>query len=116
MRRIINLPKRGIGQGTIDKRVVAANEQGKTLWEIMEKASSYVGGKGGTQVENFATLIKSFRLTNEKKDAYDTASQIAKTSGLLKELYEDKNTSLPEHEYSTSCGISSNHSGFSIQC
>ena len=90
MRRIINLPKRGIGPGTIDKMVVASNEKGKTLWEIMEKASSYVGGKGGTQVENFATLIKSFRLTNEKKDAYDTASQIAKTSGLLKELYEDK--------------------------
>lgn len=90
MRRIINLPKRGIGPGTIDKMVVASNENGKTLWEIMEKASSYVGGKGGLQVENFATLIKSFRLTNEKKDAYDTASQIAKTSGLLKELYEDK--------------------------
>lgn len=90
MRRIINLPKRGIGPGTIDKMVVAANEEGKTLWEIMEKASSYVGGKGGTQVENFVTLIKSFRLTNEKKDGYDTASQIAKTSGLLKELYEDK--------------------------
>lgn len=90
MRRIINLPKRGIGPGTIDKMVVAANDEGKTLWEIMEKATSYVGNRGGTQVENFVTLIKSFRLTNEKKDAYDTASQIAKTSGLLKELYEDK--------------------------
>jgi len=90
MRRIINLPKRGIGPGTIDKMVVAAQENQKSLWEIMEKASSYVGNRGGTQVENFATLIKSFRLTDEKKDAYDTASQIAKTSGLLKELYEDK--------------------------
>ncbi|WP_425391884.1 ATP-dependent helicase [Ekhidna sp.] len=90
MRRIINLPKRGIGPGTIDKMVVAANEEGKELWEIMEKATSYVGNRGGTQVENFVALIKSFRLTNEKKDAYDTASQIAKTSGLLKELYEDK--------------------------
>ncbi|GAB4246698.1 MAG: 3'-5' exonuclease [Ekhidna sp.] len=90
MRRIINLPKRGIGPGTIDKMVVAASEHGKSLWEIMEKATSHVGNRGGTQVENFATLIKSFRLTNEKKDAYDTASHIAKTSGLLKELYEDK--------------------------
>lgn len=90
MRRIINLPKRGIGPSTIDKMVVAANEESKTLWEIMEKASSYVGNRGGTQVENFATLIKSFRLTNDQKDAYETASQIAKTSGLLKELYEDK--------------------------
>jgi len=90
MRRIINLPKRGIGSGTIDKMVVASNEQNISLWEVMEKASTYVGNRGGTQVENFSTLIKSFRLTNEKKDAYDTASQIAKTSGLLKELYEDK--------------------------
>ncbi|MEP5613681.1 MAG: UvrD-helicase domain-containing protein [Cyclobacteriaceae bacterium] len=90
MRRIINLPKRGVGPGTISKMMVAAAENEKSLWEIMEKASSYVGNKGGTQVENFATLIKSFRLTSEKKDAYDTASQIAKTSGLLKELYEDK--------------------------
>ena len=90
MRRIINLPKRGIGSGTIDKMVVAAGEEGKSLWEIMEKATSHIGGKGGTQVESFVTLIKSFRLTNEKKEAYDTATQIAKTSGLLKELYEDK--------------------------
>ncbi|MEM0941550.1 MAG: UvrD-helicase domain-containing protein [Bacteroidota bacterium] len=90
MRRIINLPKRGIGPGTIDKMVVAAGEQKKSLWEIMEKASSYIGNRGGTQVENFSTLIKSFRLTNQKKNAYDTATHIAKTSGLLKELYEDK--------------------------
>ncbi|MDE0471505.1 MAG: UvrD-helicase domain-containing protein [Ekhidna sp.] len=90
MRRIINLPKRGIGPGTIDKMVVAANEDGKSLWEIMEKASSYVGNRSGIQVENFVTLIKSLRITDEKKEAYETASQIAKTSGLLKELYEDK--------------------------
>lgn len=90
MRRIINLPKRGIGPGTVEKLVVAAEEEQKPLWDIIAHGSSYVGGKGGTQVENFATLIKSFRLTSEKKDAYDTATQVAKTSGLLKELYEDK--------------------------
>ena len=90
MRRIINFPKRGIGPMTIDKMVVVASEEQKTLWEIMGTASSYIGNSRSTQVENFVTLIKSFRLTNEKKDAYDTASQIAKTSGLLKNLYEDK--------------------------
>lgn len=90
MRRIINLPKRGIGPGTIDKIMVAAAESHQPLEQVMSRATSFVGGKAGTQVENFATLIKSFRLTDEKKDAYETASQIAKTSGLLKELYEDK--------------------------
>lgn len=90
MRRIINLPKRGIGPGTIEKLVVSASEQNKPLWEIMENATRYIGGRGGNQVENFVTLIKSFRLTAEKKDAYDTAAQVAKSSGLLKELFEDK--------------------------
>nr|WP_258103982.1 3'-5' exonuclease [Marinoscillum sp. MHG1-6] len=90
MRRIINLPKRGIGPGTIEKLVVAANENNVPLSDILDRATSHVGGRGGTQVENFATLIKSFRLTNEKKDAYETAAHVAKTSGLMKELYEDK--------------------------
>lgn len=90
MRRIINLPKRGIGPGTVEKLVVASAENNKPLWEIMENATQYIGGRGGNQVEEFVTLIKSFRLTAEKKDAYDTAAQVAKNSGLLKELYEDK--------------------------
>lgn len=90
MRRCINLPKRGIGPGTIEKLVVASSEENKPLWEIMENATSYIGGRGGNQVEEFVTLIKSFRLTAEKKDAYDTAAHVAKNSGLLKELYEDK--------------------------
>ncbi|MFY0686955.1 MAG: UvrD-helicase domain-containing protein [Cyclobacteriaceae bacterium] len=90
MRRIINLPKRGIGPGTIEKLVVAATENNISIWDTIQQAKSYLGGRGATQVENFATLIKSFKLTMEKKDAYDAASLIAKNSGILKELYEDK--------------------------
>lgn len=90
MRRIINIPKRGIGPGTIEKMVLAAAEENKSLWEIMEKASNYVGGKGGVQVQEFVTLIKNFRLVAEKKDAFETAAIIAKNSGILKELHSDK--------------------------
>lgn len=90
MRRSINLPKRGIGPGTIEKLVVSSSEEQKPLWEIMENAHTYIGGRGSSQVEEYVTLIKSFRLTAEKKDAYDTAAQVAKNSGLLKELYADK--------------------------
>lgn len=90
MRRSINLPKRGIGPGTVEKLIVASAEQNKSLWEIMTQATKYVGGRGGNQVEEYVNLIKSFRLTSEKKDAYDTAALVAKNSGLLKELYADK--------------------------
>ncbi len=90
LRRIINLPKRGIGPGTVEKLVVAANDHDISLWEVLQKGKSFVGGRGGAQVEDFATLIRSFKLTVGKKDAYDAASIIAKNSGLLKDLYEDK--------------------------
>lgn len=90
MRRIINLPKRGIGPGTVEKLIVAANDHDLPLWQVMENATSFIGGRGGQQVQDFTVLIKSFRLTAEKKDAYDTAALVAKNSGILRDLYEDK--------------------------
>lgn len=90
MRRSINLPKRGIGPGTVEKLVVAASEHDMALWDVMENAESFLGGRGTKQVMEYVTLIKSFRLTAEKKDAYDTAALVAKNSKLLQELYADK--------------------------
>ena len=49
----------------------------------MEKGGQYVGGKGGQQIEGFATLIKSFRISAENKDAFETATLIAKNSGMV---------------------------------
>lgn len=90
LRRIINLPKRGIGDSSVDKIIVAADEQGTSLWEIMDNVRHFVTGRAGEAITNFVTMIKSFKVTMEKNDAYDTAQLIAKNSGLLKELYEDK--------------------------
>lgn len=90
IRRIINLPKRGIGDTSVDKIIVAADEQGTSLWEIMENIQHFLGGRVGEAISNFVTMIKSFRISVEKSDAYDAAQHIAKNSGLLKELYEDK--------------------------
>lgn len=90
MRRIINLPKRGIGPGTIEKIMVAANDHNISIWEVIQRANEFLTGRVATVLEQFTTLIRSFQLSVEKKDAYEAASQIAKNSGLLKELYEDK--------------------------
>ncbi|MEQ9592516.1 MAG: 3'-5' exonuclease [Cyclobacteriaceae bacterium] len=89
-RRIINLPKRGIGLSTIDKIVVAANDHAITIWEVLQNASSFLGGRAAGPIENFVNLIKRFSIEIEKQDAYEAAAEIAKSSGLLKELYEDK--------------------------
>lgn len=89
-RRIINLPKRGIGDGTVDKIVVAANDHGTSIWEIIQDPAPFVGGRAAGPIGDFVAMIKRFNMELERKDAYDAAFEIAKGSGLLRELYEDK--------------------------
>jgi DNA helicase-2/ATP-dependent DNA helicase PcrA len=89
-RRIINLPKRGIGDSTVDKIIVAANDHGISIWEVIQHAQSFIGGRASTPIDDFVAMIKRFALEVERKDAYDAAFEIAKGSGLLRELYEDK--------------------------
>ncbi|MBT1700854.1 UvrD-helicase domain-containing protein [Fulvivirgaceae bacterium PWU4] len=89
-RRIINLPKRGIGDSTVDKIVVAANDHGTSIWEILQNPSPFVGGRAAAPIEDFVAMIKRFSMELGRKDAYEAAFEIAKGSGLLRELYEDK--------------------------
>ena len=90
LRRIINLPKRGIGPGTVEKLFVAAEEQGADIWDILCHAQELLGGRAANQIEEFVDLIKNFKIAIKNKDGYESASIIAKNSGLLKELYDDK--------------------------
>jgi len=89
-RRIINLPKRGIGDSTIDKIVVAANDHAIPIWEVLQHATTFLGGAAAGRIDDFVTKIKRFGVDIQSKDAYEAAAEIAKSSGLLKELYEDK--------------------------
>lgn len=89
-RRIINLPKRGIGETTIDKIIVAANDHGISFWEVLQNASSFIGSRAATPVSNFVTLIKRCELEVQRKNAYEAALDIATASGLLRELHADK--------------------------
>jgi DNA helicase-2/ATP-dependent DNA helicase PcrA len=89
-RRIINLPKRGIGDTTIDKIVVAANDHAISIWEVLDNITSFLGTRSTGPIEDFVTKIKRFGVEIQNKDAYEAALEIAKSSGLLKELYEDK--------------------------
>jgi DNA helicase II / ATP-dependent DNA helicase PcrA len=90
LKRIINLPKRGIGPGTINKIVVTAYENGLSTWEMVENIAKTGSGRSGGAIAAFVNLIKRFEIEILKKDAFTAASLIAKESGLLKELYEDK--------------------------
>lgn len=90
-KRIVNMPKRGIGDTTIANIALTAAQHQLPIWEVVSNIKQYVSGRAVVAIENFAILIKSFMLMIEQqKDAYEVASHVAKVSGLMKELYEDK--------------------------
>lgn len=90
-RRIINLPKRGIGDSTVDKIIVAANDHAISIWEVLENITSFLGtGRSVNAIDDFVAMFRRFELEVQRKDAYEAAAEIAKSSGLLKELYADK--------------------------
>jgi DNA helicase-2/ATP-dependent DNA helicase PcrA len=88
LKRVINYPVRGIGKTTLDKVMVMASEYNISLFETLERAREF-GVKGYEVLGDFVLMIRSFQ-TLLKKPAYDVAMHVAKQTGLLKALYEDK--------------------------
>ncbi|MBS1496647.1 MAG: UvrD-helicase domain-containing protein [Bacteroidetes bacterium] len=93
LKRIINYPARGIGKTSIDKAVLYANENNLTLWEVISNAALY-GFRSGTleSIDGFVTSIKMFQSELNKKNAYDLAVIVGKSTGIVKELFNDKTT------------------------
>jgi DNA helicase-2/ATP-dependent DNA helicase PcrA len=90
LKRVINYPRRGIGDTTVDRIIVSADQHGITPWEVITNPSKYLDGRTSASVGTFATMIQSFQVITKTLSAYEAASYIAQHSGLLKDLYEDK--------------------------
>lgn len=91
LKRIINFPTRGIGKTTIDRAILAANQNDISMWEVLEKASMY-GFRAGTlqAIDDFVTMIKSFASMLQTKNAYEVAFHVGKQTNIIKELFNDK--------------------------
>ena len=89
-RRIINYPRRGIGQTSIDKIITVSNKENISLWEVIEKSSELLNSRINNLLIPFKDLIISFSNFSKNNDAFTTASRIASNSGLLKELWDDR--------------------------
>lgn len=90
-RRVINYPTRGIGKTTIERLTVVAGEQNKAIWDVCENLHlTDITGKAAQNIMAFTMMIKSFQTLLQKQNAFDLAQHIAKSSGILKELSEDK--------------------------
>jgi DNA helicase-2/ATP-dependent DNA helicase PcrA len=90
-KRVINYPKRGIGDTTIQKLTVGAAERDISIWDMIPRAAE-LGLTGATyaRLMEFVTLIRSFQVGLDTKNAYDAGHHIASESGLLRDLYSDR--------------------------
>ena len=89
LKRVINYPKRGIGDTTVDRIIVAADKNQITPFEVILEAPRYIE-KSPASLNAFAAMIQSFQVITKNLSAYEAALHIAQHSGLLKDLYEDK--------------------------
>ncbi len=93
IKRVINYPKRGIGATTISKLQEAAAQNESSIWDIVCGLNQRPYGiNAGTisKLMKFATLITDFQKMQETESAFDLANHIAKTTGIVQELYNDR--------------------------
>ena len=85
--RIVNVPKRGIGQVTLNKLAVYASEHGMRLFQTMEQAEQIPGiGKAADKIKGFVNQIMVFRALAKELDAAELIESILEQTGYLEEL------------------------------
>ena len=98
MQRIINTPKRGIGDRTIDQIESFGKNNNLTFWQSLCEVdkNSMISAKSQSTLMEFAKLIKSMQsLVDAKTRPSVIAQAVLEQSGLLKEL---KDSNDPQDE------------------
>ena len=87
LRRIINEPKRKIGETTIEAVFSIAAAQGITPFEVMENAMSYTALlKSASRLGEFVKLIRELRALSEELTVSDLIRQVYERTGYAEML------------------------------
>ncbi len=103
LKRIINIPSRGIGQTTVGRLEETAVGMELPIWKILEElpGKNIAGFNKGiiSRLGQFVEMIRGFMEVAKECDAFATAVAIAEKTGILKELSADKSPeSVSRHE------------------
>lgn len=92
VRRIINVPKRGIGLTTINRIQESATERGIGFYEALLAPELIAGvGRSATKLDSFAALIEHFKTLEEEMNITDLLQEVIEKTGYIESLEnEDK--------------------------
>jgi DNA helicase II / ATP-dependent DNA helicase PcrA len=89
LKRVINVPRRGVGKGTLDKLEQATQTLGGIpLWEILADETSVktLAGRSAKGVLEFADIIKKYRQSLDEQKGSDIIQGVLEDSGYLAAL------------------------------
>lgn len=93
LRRIVNYPTRGIGDTTLSKLSLLADQNELSLWEVLRQARNFdneLSTRAARAIQEFVVLIETFQRWASSDDAYELSKRVAKMSGIFDDLAKDK--------------------------
>lgn len=91
-KRVVNYPKRGIGQVTVNKLISTATDSQTSLWKVACNPDLYglrMTKATAGKIALFTNLIQTFREDVQKLDAKEAGVKIIKESGIAEDIYKD---------------------------
>lgn len=88
LKRVINVPRRGIGKTTLDRLTHAAEQLGVPLWEIISDPTSVktLAGRSAKAITHFVELLQAGQARVEGDRAVDILDTILDQSGYVQDL------------------------------
>jgi DNA helicase-2/ATP-dependent DNA helicase PcrA len=88
LKRIINVPRRGIGKTTLENLEKAAGELGVPLWEILADETSVktLAGRSSKSVVGFAKMVQDWQTKVDTCKASELVQQVIEDTGYLADL------------------------------
>lgn len=93
LKRIINVPKRGIGQTTVNNATDISVREGKTLYEVIRTANEYKElSKAAANLRAFGEMIESFAVDANNMTLENLIERVITVTGYRDMLLEDELT------------------------
>lgn len=92
LERIVNVPKRGIGDTTMNRVRAAAIREGVTMMQVMQAPETYaadIAAATQRKLRAFTEVILGFTQQMQQLDAFDFAQQVLNHSGLMADAISD---------------------------
>ena len=97
-RRIINQPKRGLGDSSVSRILAVATEHNLSIWETIQAHQQYFNTRISNLLEPFRLLVEKCKDLAEQADAYEVTKQVVEDSKLISTLDGDENEQLARKE------------------